>query len=99
MAEVYDILDGPDGDLAFAGGDLAWGESTLQHQNDLLVAVPGEYKQYPFVGVGLTRSLLDEESPAALKRRIQRELERDGQRVSRLQVTGRYSIELEASYA
>ncbi len=99
MADVFDFLEGADGDLAIKGGDLAFGESTLQHQRDLLVAVPGEFKQTPWIGVGLKTSLLDEESPASLRQRIQRNMERDGMRIGRLRILDRYTIDLQATYA
>lgn len=96
--EVRDFLFGDDGDLAIVHGDLAYGESTLQHQRDLLVANKGSFRQDPLIGVGINEMLLDNTTADELRTVIQRELERDGMVLSRLRVTLE-DVYIEAEYA
>lgn len=78
MAEVFDILTGENG-LVIKNGDIAIGESTLQHQTDLLLTHKGELKHTPDAGVGLAQFLLDEgESEDKVTAAITEEFERDG---------------------
>jgi hypothetical protein len=95
--EVFDFLFGADGDLAIDNGDLAFGESTLQHQRDLLLATKGSFRQFPLVGVGIRLELLNTATADEVRVAIQRELEQDGMKVQKLLVRGE-DIDLEASY-
>lgn len=95
--EVFDFIVGEDGDLFFKGGDLSFGESTEQHQRDLMLAMPGEFRQWPLIGAGIRTELLNSISPDELRIAIQREMERDGMRVVKLNVRGE-SINLEGHY-
>jgi nucleoside phosphorylase len=57
---VYDIkLDG-NGDLAIVAGDFVIAESTGQHQHDLIINGPGDYKQNPTIGVAAFEFINDE---------------------------------------
>lgn len=100
--EVHDFLFGEDGDLAFFAGDLLFGESTQQHQRDILIADKGDVRPAPLLGVGIRRSLNDAIGAEELRAIIQREMERDGMRVRRLHLAGssleNSNIDLEASY-
>jgi hypothetical protein len=95
--EVFDFLFDEDGDLAFEGGDIKYGESTLQHQRDLLLAEKGSIRQFPLVGVGIRTQLLNTATADEIRVAIQRELENDGMVVEKLLVDGE-DIDLEASY-
>jgi hypothetical protein len=84
MALVTDILyDQDTGDIACKNGDFVIGDSTLQHQADLLEAGEGEYKQAPTVGVGL-QGFLNDEDPAEMLRKIRIQFVGDGLNVSQL---------------
>lgn len=52
-----DFLSNIDGDLSILNGDLEIGFSDEQHQEDILVAFKGDYKQYPLIGVGIENYL------------------------------------------
>ena len=83
MAEVKDILCDEDGEIACVHGDLFIGESTVQHQADLLEANEGEYKQNPTTGIGL-RNFLDDEDPREMLRKIRIQFTKDNMEVTKL---------------
>lgn len=95
--EVFDFIVGDDGDLFIKNGDLAFGESTEQHQRDLVLAMPGEFRQSPLIGCGIRTELLNSIAPDELRIAIQREFERDGMQVVRLAVNGD-AISIDAHY-
>lgn len=94
--EVHDFLF-VDGDLGIAQGDLAWGESTEQHQHDLLLATKGSIRQHPLAGVGIIRELLNSVSSADMELTIQREFEDDGMLVEGLRIKNG-DVDITASY-
>lgn len=72
-----------DGDLSIMDGDFGIGESTGQHQELLLVATKGEFKQYPDRGVGVIM-YTEDCSPANLVAAIQDEFSRDGMEIKEI---------------
>lgn len=60
--DVQDILHTPSGDLVFEKGDFAMGNSDAQHIKDIIMAMPGDFRQWPIVGVGIANYL---NSPAS----------------------------------
>lgn len=96
--EVFDFILDDNGDLLMQGGDLLVAESTLQHQRDLLLASKGDFRQFPLIGVGVERELLNDIGPTDLRVMIQREFERDGMLISRLFITGELQVDVQASY-
>lgn len=82
-----DIVLDAAGDLLFVNGDFSMAESTLQHQQLLLLNDKGDYKQNPTIDVGLTNYLDDDDGLAALSRAITMEFARDGMRVNKIQIT------------
>lgn len=95
--EPNDFLFDADGDLAIALGDLACRDATEQHTTDLLLATKGSFRQHPLVGVGIVQELLNSTTPDEVRTRIQTELERDGQRITRIASQGA-SIEIDSYY-
>jgi hypothetical protein len=94
---VKDLLLGSDGDLRLEGGDFVVGESTIQHQNLLLLLDKGSLRQRPTRGVGIMSWQLSE-NPARLNAAIKREFEADGMIVHRVRKIGD-DLQIEASYA
>ena len=80
---MRDILLDEEFDLKVKGGDFVIGESTQQHQQCLLLAEKGSYKQYPAVGVGIATFLKDED-PGDLLREIRIQFSKDGMNVDKL---------------
>lgn len=72
-----------EGDLLLARCDLVVGESTLQHQQLLLITQPGEWKEAPLAGVGLTDWLNDERN-GDLVTEVRRQFKSDGMTVSEI---------------
>ena len=96
--EVFDFIVDSNGDLFIQDGDLAFGESTLHHQRDLLIAQKGDFKQWPLIGVGINLELLNTVGPDELRVNIQREMEQDGMRIKQLRILADYNIDLIAYY-
>lgn len=96
--EVFDFILDDTGDLVMASGDLVVDESTLGHQRDLLLANKGDFRQFPLIGVGVERELLNDIGPSDLRVMIQREFERDGMLIDRLRVTGELEVDIVARY-
>lgn len=80
---MIDYLNDSDDDVLISGGDFVRGEANQQQQRKLLLAEPGEYKQYPIATVGLGRYLNDD-SPEDLLREIRIKFSGDGMRVAQL---------------
>lgn len=96
--EVHDFLLGDDMDLTIVDGDFEWGESTQEHQRDILLATKGSFRQVPDVGVGVVQELLNDASYDEIRRTIQQELEKDGMAVKRLKSTEQGQFEIIAPY-
>lgn len=73
-------------DLNVANGDFVKAESTVQHKNLLFMTGPGEWRQYPTVGIGATQFLNDDEM-GALYTKVQEQYKLDGLKVKEFQVT------------
>lgn len=98
MADMTDILTDPEtGEVICRQGDLVTGESTRLHQNDLLLACEGEYKQFPTTGVGLIH-FIDDDEAANLMRKIRQQFSADGMNVTRSTMTEAGKLTLEAQY-
>lgn len=95
MAIVTDILCDDAGDLICFAGDFACGDSTYQHQVDLLWAKEGEYKQTPPTGVGLENYLLDEDRTDLL-RKIRMQFASDGMTLTQLEYVN--DLKIRANY-
>ena len=92
-----DILFTTDGDLDMSVNDLQYGESTDQHQRDILLARKGDYKMAPTVGVGLMDYLLDH-TPDEMQREIRQQLYQDGMEVNQITFSNGL-LTLDAPYA
>lgn len=66
-----------DGDLKIQDGDFVVEPSDTQHVKDILEAFPGEYKQFPLLGVGLL-SYLKSQNPNDAVNVIKQQLQSDG---------------------
>ena len=86
-----------DNDLVIVGGDFVVDDSTVQHQQDIIVCEKGWNKFSPLAGVGIYTYLNDSETVVGLKQAIRYELERDGQVVEKVEIKGS-QIQIEAIY-
>ena len=82
---MKDILLNPESNLLIENGDWQSGDSHHQHIELLLTSLPGEWKENPETGVGLSLSqkgLID----GFIKRTIAVQLEADGFKLDHLQI-------------
>ena len=84
-------------DLEIKGGDFGLGPSTELHQQHILLANKGEYKQFPELGVGIMSILASEDATAFLIE-AKRNFEYDRMRVKELRFTDDNTLHVEASY-
>jgi hypothetical protein len=84
------------GDLAIVNGDFVIADATLQHQEHIIIAQKGEYKEHPEIGVGIANMVLDE-NPRKILTQIRRNFEYDGMKVNSLDFTDN-SIKIDAPY-
>lgn len=75
---------------------LEVGDILFQNQALILNLHPGEMKDFPFVGCGLSDMLLDN-SPLYWKAKIREQLEMDGQTVESIKITSK-GIDIKATY-
>ncbi|MGH2643542.1 MAG: hypothetical protein ACRDE2_06320 [Chitinophagaceae bacterium] len=94
---MQDIMLSNTYDLNVANGDFAIGESIEQHQQLLLLTNPGEWKENPEAGIGVSNYLLDE-TPADLKRAIRMGFNADGMTVDQITVDVTGIIGISANY-
>ena len=81
---MIDILsDTETGDLLFINGDIVYGESTKQHQRDILLAQPGDYKNAPDATIGISQYVNDDD-PDAMLEDIRVKFRKDGMDVQEL---------------
>lgn len=80
---IRDIQLQADGDVSLVGGDISYGESTRQHQADILQASRGDYINAPLIGVNAINYLLDEK-PQAFLQEVARQMTLDGIKVKKV---------------
>jgi len=84
-------------DLVFEDGDFALGDSTEQNQMLILLSVPGEFKQFPTIGVGL-EDYLNDERPGNLMESIRKNFLLDGMHLKRFTITEKGELDIDAAY-
>lgn len=93
---MIDIAQTTDGDIELVNGDLEYNESTEQHQQDILIADQGHYKEFPDTGIGILNFLQDSD-PENLLRNTRKQFTKDGMRVRHIGI--KYGqIDVKAEY-
>ncbi len=95
---MKDFLKDDLGDMAIVDGDFAVGISDYQHEEDLLIAQKGDFKQFPDVGVGI-EDFINESDIDGLLDAVRSEFTKDGMTVSNIsfdEQTG--NLNYDASY-
>jgi len=77
---MEDLLLNSEQELTIIDGDFAVGESTLQHQELLIMTAKGEWKESPLIGVGALGFLKDDDESGLLAE-IKTQFEKDGMQV------------------
>ena len=75
---VEDILLDNTGDLQFKNGDFDIGLSDEQHVILIVNTMPGSFKQFPLLGVGIIQYSASSGQSATLRRSINIQLNSDG---------------------
>ncbi|WP_372747053.1 oxidase [Lutibacter sp.] len=94
---MQDILVDDSGNLRIENGDFVIGNSTLQHQQHIILAQKGEWKETPELGVGVETEL-NNENPRELLSKIRRNFEYDGMTVKKLNIATNGNILIDAEY-
>lgn len=95
MSNRTDILLDEAYDLKIENGDFLIGDSDMQHVDHILLAHPGEYKEYPQVGVGLSKYVKTTGKEQSLKRSIRVQLNYDGYKNPRIKLSDNLKLKVE----
>ena len=76
--------------------DLVVGDTTLQNQELILLAQPGEWKEHPMVGCGI-EGITNDNDTNVWRRDIREQLQRDGMTVRSIRFN-QDNIEIDAEY-
>lgn len=85
------------GDLLIQDGDLVIGFSDNQHQEHILIANKGEFRQYPEVGVGIEKILSDDDYIDVLID-IKKNLEYDGMKINNVKLDENGNLDIDGNY-
>ncbi len=77
---MEDLLLNTEQELLITDGDFITGESTLQHQDLLILTAKGEWKENPLIAVGAAGFLKDDDA-AGLLAEVKQQFEKDGMKV------------------
>ena len=94
---MNDILLDNTGDLSFKNGDLEIDYSDNQHQEHILVAYKGEFKQYPELGAGITQ-MIDDDDNIGLLIELKKNLEYDGMKVNNIKFEDNGILNIDGNY-
>jgi hypothetical protein len=86
---------GDDFDLVVENGATSMGDTVPQNQALIIVSNPGEWKQFPALGVGI-ESWVNDDNPGSLAYEVKRQLKSDGFTVESVNLeNGQLSISAE----
>lgn len=94
---MKDLLLNENFDLDFSDDDFSFGETTQQNQGLILLANKGEFRQSPFVGVGL-KQYVEDDQLGAMRTELARQLELDGMYIQNLTVFSNGRVLINATY-
>lgn len=94
---MIDILLDTDGDIAIVNGDIDFGFSDNQHQEHILIANKGEFKQFPELGVGITAMIADDDYTEMLIE-IKKNLEYDGMKIKNVKFNANGNLDIDGNY-
>jgi hypothetical protein len=94
---MNDILLNTDGGLSIKNGDFDIGFSDNQHQEHILLANKGEYKEFPEIGVGIHAMLGDDDYTDMLIE-IKKNLEYDGMKIKNVRFDENGNLDIDGAY-
>lgn len=97
MVNTTDILlDDSTLDLKIVDGDFVVDDGTAQHQQCLLLAAKGDYKQFPLLGVDVWNEI-NNERPEDVMREIRLQFTQDGMKIKKAEFNNN-KINIDAQY-
>lgn len=94
---MNDYLLDKSGDLGIKGGDLVIGFSDNQHQEHILIANKGEYREFPELGVGITQ-MLDDDDYIPVLIEVKKNLEYDGMKINNVKFEQNGNLNIDGKY-
>ena len=94
---MNDIILDNDGDLNLESGDLKIGFSDNQHQEHILIASKGDYKEFPELGVNIVQMLGDDAFTAVLIE-AKKNLEYDGMKINNIKFEENGNLNIDGYY-
>ncbi|MCC9071222.1 oxidase [Flavobacterium sp. F-65] len=94
---MNDIIVDTNGDLGFHNGDLLIGFSENLHQEHILIANKGEYREFPELGVGILQMLNDDNYMNVLIE-AKKNLEYDGMKINNIELDDDGNLNVDGQY-
>lgn len=84
---MKDVLIDEGNDIIISNGDFAIGDSDIRHQEHILIANKGEFKEFPEMGVGIIEALNSDDIREVLDN-VKRNFQYDGMYVNNITYDG-----------
>lgn len=94
---MTELLLDENGDLSIKNGDFVTGFSDNQHQEHILIATKGEYKEFPELGVGIAQMLSDDDWTSVLIE-AKKNLEYDGMKINNVKFEENGNLTIDGYY-
>lgn len=94
---MNDILLTENDDLRIENGDFVIGYADNQHQKHILIATKGEYKEFPELGVGISKMLSDDDFTNMLIE-AKKNLQYDGMDIENISFNEKGKLIIEGRY-
>lgn len=94
---MTDIILTPEMDIHIADGDFVIGYSDNQHQEHILIASKGEYKEFPELGVGINKMLAEDDYMPMLIE-AKKNLEYDGMKIDNIKFEPNGNLNINGKY-
>jgi hypothetical protein len=94
---MTDIFLNKTGDLDIQNGDIAIGYSDNQHQEHILLANKGDYKEFPELGVGIN-NMLNEDDFLPFLIEAKKNLQYDGMKINNIKFEENGNLNIDGYY-
>lgn len=94
---MTDLLLNKTGDLDILNGDIIFGYSDNQHQEHILLANKGDYKEFPELGIGIN-NMLNEDDYMPFLIEAKKNLEYDGMKINNIKFEENGNLNIDGYY-
>jgi len=94
---MTDIILNKTGDLHIQNGDIILGYCDNQHQEHILLANKGDYKEFPELGVGIN-NMLNEDDYMPFLIESKKNLEYDGMKINNIKFEENGNLNIDGYY-